>query len=332
MAATRAKDLLVIPNVGDAPHERSWVDPLAACIYPPLKDRQSPGAAAGMPAFKGKDTVLERPDMATATPATVRPGAYAMHDPITGEPFTVVWWDPLAIDARGDERRGLRREHLITRDARPEDVAEDRARFEAWSTWRAATIARGSQPSMAVLTATEWARSMPALPGGIGAGGAEGVTIERVAAAAPRPGGKRFGTLVHAVLATVPLDASADDLHALTAVQARLLSASSAEAAAAATIAADTLQHPLLHAARRARSQQRPCLREVPISTVVDGVLIDGQADLAFEDDDGWVVVDFKTDVEMGAVQDVYRRQVALYADAIARATGRPARGVLLRV
>jgi ATP-dependent helicase/nuclease subunit A len=337
VAATRARDLLVIPNVGDAPHEKSWVDPLSACLYPPLKDRQSPGTAPGLPVFKGKDTVLERPDMAMATPATVRPGAYAMRDPITGEPFTVAWWDPLAIDVPGDERRGLRREHLITRDARPDDVADDRARFEAWSAWRASTIARGSQPSMAVLTATEWARSIPVAPGGVpgsdaAASDAGGVTIERVAGAAPRPGGKRFGTLVHAVLATVPLDATADDLQALTDVQARLLSASPAEAAAAAAVAVGTLQHPLLDAARRARRRQRPCLREVPISTVVDGVLIDGQADLAFEDDDGWVVVDFKTDVEMAAVQDVYRRQVALYADAIARATGRPARGVLLRV
>ena len=67
VAATRARDLLVVPAVGDAPHEKSWVDPLAARIYPPLKDRQSPGAAPGMPVFKGKDTVLERPDMATAT-------------------------------------------------------------------------------------------------------------------------------------------------------------------------------------------------------------------------------------------------------------------------
>ncbi len=332
VAATRAKDLLVIPNVGDAPHETSWVDPLAACIYPPLKDRGSPGAAPGMPAFKGKDTVLERPDMATATPATVRPGAYAMHDPATAGPFTVVWWDPLAIDARGDERRGLRREHLITKDARPEDVAEDRARFEAWRAWRAATIARGSQLSRAVLTATEWARSVPAAPGRAAAGDAGAVAIERVAAAPGRPGGRRFGTLVHAVLATAPLDATIDELRALTGVQARLLSASPAEAEAAAAIAVATLQHPLLAAARRARDAHEPCLREVPISTMVDGVLIDGQADLAFEDEGGWVVVDFKTDAEMGTVQDVYRRQVALYVDAIARATGRPARGVLLRV
>jgi ATP-dependent exoDNAse (exonuclease V) beta subunit len=68
-----------------------------------------------------------------------------------------------------------------------------------------------------------------------------------------------------------------------------------------------------------------------PRSSTV-AVLVDGQCDLAYEDRDGWVVVDFKTDVVLSASDDAYRRQLALYADAIARATGRPARGVLLRV
>ena len=54
--------------------------------------------------------------------------------------------------------------------------------------------------------------------------------------------------------------------------------------------------------------------------------------DAAFADDDGWTVIDFKTDVELGARRAEYARQVALYAEAIAQATGRPARGVLLRV
>jgi hypothetical protein len=44
------------------------------------------------------------------------------------------------------------------------------------------------------------------------------------------------------------------------------------------------------------------------------------------------VVVDFKTDGELGPSVEIYRRQVALYLMAISRATGRPARGVLLRV
>jgi hypothetical protein len=43
-------------------------------------------------------------------------------------------------------------------------------------------------------------------------------------------------------------------------------------------------------------------------------------------------VVDFKTDAEIGGRLEEYRRQVALYALAIERATGEPATGVLLRV
>ncbi|HVG77172.1 MAG TPA: UvrD-helicase domain-containing protein [Patescibacteria group bacterium] len=329
VAATRARDLLVVPNVGDGPYDKSWVDPLAACIYPPLATRQSPSAATGVPEFRGKDTVLERPDMETATSATVRPGAYAMHDPVTGAPYTVVWWDPLAIDGRGEERRGLRREHLITRDAKPEDVAADRARFESWQQWRTDTLARGSHPSMAVLTATEWAR---AVPGAAGDKAAPPVIVEAIPVRAGRPAGRRFGTLVHAVLAAVPLDATADEIYGLAGVHARLLSAPPLEARAAAVLAEDVLRHPLVVSAHREAKSGRSCLREVPVSLVRDGVLIDGQADLAFESDDGWVVVDFKTDGELGEHEAAYRRQVALYAEAITHATGRPARGVLLRV
>jgi ATP-dependent exoDNAse (exonuclease V) beta subunit len=130
------------------------------------------------------------------------------------------------------------------------------------------------------------------------------------------------------VLATVPLGASVDEIRAIADVQARMLSAPELEAAAAAAVAADVLGHPLLQRAGRART----CLREVPVSLVRDGVLIDGQADLAFEDEHGWVVVDFKTDAELGPGEDAYRRQVALYVEGIVEATGRPARGVLLRL
>ena len=63
-----------------------------------------------------------------------------------------------------------------------------------------------------------------------------------------------------------------------------------------------------------------------------DGTVIEGVVDAAFADADGWTVIDFKTDAELGARAAIYRRQVALYARAIAQATGRPARGVLLRV
>jgi ATP-dependent exoDNAse (exonuclease V) beta subunit len=44
-------------------------------------------------------------------------------------------------------------------------------------------------------------------------------------------------------------------------------------------------------------------------------------------------VVDYKTDRDIAAVgEDRYRRQVALYVAAIARATGQRANGILMRV
>jgi ATP-dependent helicase/nuclease subunit A len=63
-----------------------------------------------------------------------------------------------------------------------------------------------------------------------------------------------------------------------------------------------------------------------------DGSLIEGVVDLAFEDEDGWTVVDFKTDAELAADLGRYRRQVGLYASMVARATGKNVRGVLLRI
>jgi ATP-dependent exoDNAse (exonuclease V) beta subunit len=68
------------------------------------------------------------------------------------------------------------------------------------------------------------------------------------------------------------------------------------------------------------------------LNLVVGDAIVDGQADLAWDDGDAWIVVDFKTDVEMTAAEEIYRRQVAVYVEAIRRATGKPARGILLRV
>ena len=74
VAATRARDLLVVPAVGDEPYDGGWVSPLDRAIYPPAAQRRTPGDAAGCPPFK-KDSVLERPDGGIATAATVAPGA-----------------------------------------------------------------------------------------------------------------------------------------------------------------------------------------------------------------------------------------------------------------
>ncbi len=148
---------------------------------------------------------------------------------------------------------------------------------------------------------------------------------------ARRPSGARFGTLVHALLANVPLDASPAEIAPMAAVQARMLGASDAERASAAEVADALLRHPLLDRARAAAAAGRVCRREVPLAVTFDGVVVDGQADLLWDDGDAWMVLDFKTDIDLRGGRDAYARQVAVYLEALRRATGRPARGALLR-
>ncbi|MBX3226824.1 MAG: PD-(D/E)XK nuclease family protein [Labilithrix sp.] len=83
----------------------------------------------------------------------------------------------------------------------------------------------------------------------------------------------------------------------------------------------------------RARAAER-VEREVDVILHEDdGTILEGIADLAFfERGKGWTVIDFKTDLAIGERKDAYARQIAIYARAIAAATGEEARGVLLSV
>jgi ATP-dependent exoDNAse (exonuclease V) beta subunit len=75
--------------------------------------------------------------------------------------------------------------------------------------------------------------------------------------------------------------------------------------------------------------------REVAVTLrAEDGTIVDGIVDLAFrENAREWIVVDFKTDVELDEeALATYAAQVGSYATAISTATGEAARGVLLSV
>ena len=64
-----------------------------------------------------------------------------------------------------------------------------------------------------------------------------------------------------------------------------------------------------------------------------DGIVLEGVVDLAFEEAGRWTVVDYKSDREIAEAGEArYRKQVALYAAAVAQATGAPAVGALLRL
>ena len=74
VAATRARDLLVVPAVGDEERE-GWIEPLNRGIYPKMEARRQQTAAPGCPAFKTKDSVLMRPNGDPASSNTVCPGS-----------------------------------------------------------------------------------------------------------------------------------------------------------------------------------------------------------------------------------------------------------------
>jgi ATP-dependent helicase/nuclease subunit A len=138
---------------------------------------------------------------------------------------------------------------------------------------------------------------------------------------------------VHALIADMPLDGpDAQTIARLAAAHGRVLGADAAEIAAAEDLVQRVLAHPVLQAAARA-SREGQCYREMPVTWRTEtGALIEGFVDLAFRDDSGFVVVDFKTDRELDGAADRYQRQIRIYAAAIAAATGRSARAVLMLV
>jgi len=241
----------------------------------------------------------------------------------------VVWWSPTALLLDADTPFGLRREDLIAKDAGPSVVSDGRTAYDAWALERATAIAGGSTPSLQIRTISEFAHS-GAWPASLGA--MPPVEVIALAREGARPTGRRFGTLVHGVLATTPIDADLATVTSLATLEGRILGALDAEVTAAAALAARVLAHPLLAAARAAEAHGR-CRREVPVTLMLeDGRLLEGVVDLAYEHEGTWTVVDFKTDEDPSRELDAYSRQVGLYASALAHVTAQTPRAIVLVV
>jgi ATP-dependent helicase/nuclease subunit A len=149
-----------------------------------------------------------------------------------------------------------------------------------------------------------------------------------------RPGGRRFGALVHSLLASIDLDAGADAIQALAASNGRVLAATEEEIQAAIPTVRAALAHPILRRAA-AGTGKGGLRRETPVVLKLDdGSLVEGVVDLAFHENTpdfaGWTVVDFKTDREFEASSARYISQVRVYSEAIGAATGSPTRGIVL--
>jgi ATP-dependent helicase/nuclease subunit A len=312
VAATRARDLLVVPAVGDEERE-GWLGPLNKAIYPARGQHRAKAAAAGCPEFAGDRTVLQRPTEHFGQPEdSVRPG---LHTPQTGD-HQVVWWDPIGLRLDVAPGFGLRQEDILAPEPAAR-AAEGIARYRQWQEQRQRTIESGQLPAFRIVSPTEGIEDPPEH---------RSIVIESVATSAERPGGRRFGTLVHAILRDLDLQGAPDRIAALARVHARLLDAPAEEADAAAAAVEAAWVHPLL---ARARAAQR-CHRELPIHLrLEDGRLLEGVIDLAFIEQDRWIVVDFKSD---SGDATRYQRQLQWYLYALSKLTGREAAGHLLRI
>jgi len=327
VAATRARDLLVVPTIGDHPFgnwdaiENWWLRPLYKAIYPLQERYRKPEVACACPKF-GMDSVLTRPSDAFADDDNVCPGRYSFTSNATD--YDVTWWDPKTLKLGVRQSFGIRQEELLA-GADPEILKSDLEAYQQWRQKLLNLLDYGAKPSLVVRTATNQSR--------ISSGdGLPGVTLVELPRNKERPAGARFGTLVHAILSTVDLDAAPKLTKKVATLQGRILGASAEEVEAASIVVQAALAHPLLQRAARAWACGR-CRRESPITlTLENGTLVEGVVDIAFLEDDSWTVIDFKTDRELQKELEYYERQVEIYASAISRATGKSASAILIAV
>lgn len=317
VATTRAREMLVVPVVGDEEVE-GWLDPLHAALYP--KDRRASKPFTDGLLF-GDDSVLVRTDKAwgRGRESSVKPGVVTPREGM----HTVVWWCPKALGVGKEDVAGLRQQKILSADTG--GVAQEGiARHEMWQSTLTATRAAASEPSLRVRTVTE-AKSESTLLANLG------VAVESVRTAGRVHLGKRFGTLVHDLLATLPLDSKPKEIDQAANVRGRILGATKEEMDHAVSAVAAALAHPMMKKARAAKEIRRECGISLRAET---GELIEGVIDMAFSDakTGEWTVVDYKTDADPTARQAEYEMQLHLYRSAIESATGEKVHAVLLIV
>lgn len=337
VAATRARDVLVIPGIGDGPFPEAerWTQLFHAAIYPARGARRAATRAIGCPEF-GEDTASPRPfDASSLNP--VKPGWHAALASGAG----AVWWDPNQLELSRQAPGGVRQHEILSADG---DASEARARHLCWRDRLDAQRAAGSVAAYCVHSVTqvahalsepvdaapgpgEAARTRPALPEWLMP------LLAKVRIEAPlnrsssRPRGARFGALVHALLERAPHD-DPSAVAELARLLGRQLGSPEAEQLAAREACLNASQHPLMQRARAADEVRRECSLSYRTPA---GELWDGVVDLAFREEQRWTVVDFKSDV-IDSAPDSYLAQVAVYCHALGLATGCACEAVLLGV
>jgi ATP-dependent helicase/nuclease subunit A len=202
---------------------------------------------------------------------------------------------PLLDEATADTRHVTAESAAPVATAAPVDVLPALTPPAAWAAAREAVLARGRETS-GVLH-----------PAGDGAAPGEGA---------------RLGALVHRALALADLGAGPAGAAAAVGAAAARLEAPAERVAAASRL----VERALAAAPYRAAAGAGRALRELPVASVVDGRLVEGVVDLAYETGAGLVVVE----VKLAPVDEGAAVQLAAYCQALAAAGLRVAGGCLL--
>ena len=182
---------------------------------------------------------------------SVRPGLIV---PQQGS-HEVVWWDPSKLKLGEEGDHGLRQEELLK-----DDGGASSAAYHAWREQRAKIIEAASRPEFAVFLASQ-APDAPPDP-------VLGRSRRGEACLARGPTGRRFGTLVHAVLRDVPLDADRATIRQWAQLNARIVGAPAEEIEAACCPRggrAARIRFSIAHGAAERKH------REYPVMLRVDG-------------------------------------------------------------
>jgi hypothetical protein len=221
-----------------------------------------------------------------------------------------VWFDPAVLGLHTADTDGVENEEVLRGTA--EQGSEGLRLYQEWSGRRTARIARAITPSFRLSTAESLGRTADT-----------GVTVETITLpiAPGRPGGRKFGRLVHDILQHA---GAGEGLESLAGIWGRRHGAGELECAAAVEVARVALAHPALAIPAGARRY-----RELPVMVRLDdGTVVDGRIDFAWSDGESWTVIDYKTDRR----EKRNVAQVQIYALALQRATGLPVRSLIFEV
>jgi ATP-dependent exoDNAse (exonuclease V) beta subunit len=327
VAATRAKDLLIVPVCGDAPID-GWLSVLTPALYPPRERCRSPlqPSTFRLPAF-GDDSVASRTDYMPS--GSVAPGE---HMPERGE-HHVVWWDPKLLERPARGAGGVAQHDLLRQDAGDSHAQRGEDAYRSFRERGDLTRAQASTPSLRSRSVT---RAVHALAPDAPSPSFAFEIIDTRPEREGRPHGARFGSLVHALFEHAELRDERPQLAPLSAALGRGLGATPLEIDAAQQAVSRALAHPFFARVRAAALRGEVDRESSLIVRDAAGDVLDGVVDLAFREPDAngiqtLFIADFKTDVELVAL-DAYRAQLARYAEAAVMALGLPVFTLLVRV